>query len=386
VRLLVLSFAACAIIPIGAGSQTARTQIPAENQVQEWLNAVRTHQDGQWDAPAEAIGGWSSADLRVVAEALRPRLRFPDPARMNAVLFAGAMLHTDIAILAPRRRIKSAPGDSLVSLLNDGVDRGQRAREPGWAFARQLLESIAPAARAHPIVKLWYRATTAHMAAFPLLADLPPHLEEAGRLFPDDPDVLFNRGWMYETFASPSIQAAIGGMTTVRSLPDLFDAKDDLKRAEAAYSRVLSIAPGLVEARVRRGRVRSLRGNQKDAVADLEAAVVAAADPFQKYYALLFLGGSYEAIGNNEQARAAYQRAAELFGLAQSPHLALSRLALRRGDMPAAQREVQQVLRLTPTLPTRGDPWWLYYMGSGLHATETLTELRAAIAAARGPS
>jgi tetratricopeptide (TPR) repeat protein len=191
---------------------------------------------------------------------------------------------------------------------------------------------------------------------------------------------------MYEAFASPRIQAITAGMTGGYSQEDPFDAKYNLRSAEAEYNRVLKIAPGLVEARVRRGRVRSLRGNQKDAVADLRAAVVAARDPFVKYHALLFLGGAYEALGDLEQARDAYQRAAALYGLAQSPHLALSRLAIRRGDMPAAQREVQQVLRLAPTLPTRGDPWWLYYAGSGLHVTEMFTELRAAIAAARGPS
>lgn len=359
--------------------------------LQDWLDAVRDHQAGRWDAPARVIGTWSSADLQAVYQALRPQLGEPGHRRadMNPLLLSGAMLHTDIAILGAHRRITSARGDRIVSLSVDGRDVGQQAAEPGWAFARQLLDAVAPTAAGDPIVKLWYRATTAYMAGPPLLADVGPHLARARQLFPDDLDVLFDTGWMYEAFAGPRAQAVAAELFVPRGMQariEVPSVADSLENAEEFYTRALAIAPDHVEARIRRGRVRSVRGNQNDAIADLRAAVDRAAEPYLKYHALLFLGGAYEALDSIEQARAAYERAAALYALAQSPHFALSRLATRRGDMPAAQREVQQVLRLPAAAPNRGDPWWTYYMGSGRRADALVIELRAAVAAARGES
>lgn len=383
VRRLTLILATCLMALAVPRAQVRR------DLLRDWLDTVRDHQPGQWDAAAQTIGGWSSAEFRAVYEALQPQLGEPGHRRedMNALLLSGAMLHTDIAILGAGRRIKTAPGDRLVSLARDGRGIGQQAMEPGWAFARQLLEAIAPVAVGHPIVKLWYRATTAYMAQYALLGNVLPHLAQAHRLFPNDADVLMDEGWMYEAIAGPRTQAAVAEVGTPAGMRiDTPSPGDSLKNAEECFTRALAIDPALVEARVRRGRVRSVRGNQKDAIVDLRAAVDTATDPFVKYHALLFLGGAYEALDSIEQANTAYERAAVLYPLAQSPHLALSRLAIRRGDMPAAQRDMQQVLHLAPTAPNRGDPWWFYYMGSGRKTNALFTELRAAIAAAPGGS
>lgn len=357
----------------------------------EWLEAVRTHDVGRWDAPAKALGAWSSADLRVVYEALRARTRFDSRAGrgrpdVNALLVSGAMLHTDIAILGAQRVITPAAGDKFVSLSNDGRDSGQQPIEPGWAFARALMDAAGPDPRANPIVKIWYRATIAHMARYALLGDAGPHLTQARELFPRDADVLFASGWLYESYAGPRTQAVAEETVAPRGYAVRFAIPSvgaSLKEAEEFYTRTLRAVPGHVEARVRRGRVRSLRGNHKEAIADLRDAVTRASDPYVKYHALLFLGGACEAIDSIEEARVAYARAATLYALAQSPHLALSRLATRRGDMPAAQREMRQVLRLSPDAPDRGDPWWTYHMGSGRTVTALLAELRSAVAATR---
>jgi len=149
---------------------------------------------------------------------------------------------------------------------------------------------------------------------------------------------------------------------------------------------VLDAAPDHHEARVHRGRVRSLRGHQPEAIADLRAASEAVTEPYVKYHALLFLGGAYEALERIDEAQAAYERAAAVYVFAQSPPIALSRLATRRGDMPAAQRQIQQVLRLSPDAPDRGDPFWSYYDGSGRRADALMTALGDAVAAVKGPS
>jgi tetratricopeptide (TPR) repeat protein len=109
-------------------------------------------------------------------------------------------------------------------------------------------------------------------------------------------------------------------------------------------------------------------------------------EPYVKYHALLFLGRAYESLSRIDDARAAYERAASVYIYAQSPRIALSRLAIRRGDMPAAQRYVQQVLRLLPDAPDRGDPFWSYYEGNGRLNQALMSALREAVTALRKPS
>jgi hypothetical protein len=356
----------------------------------EWRKAVAEHQPGVIDGPVKTVGMWSSADLRMVVEGLRPLLA-PDDRRdpgADRLLLSGAMLGTDIAMLAPRRRITSAPGDRFVSLSIDGRDFGQQPLEPCWAFARQLLAEVSPAPAAQAAVKLWYRAVASHMAQYSLLGDIGPHLEQARRLFPDDPDVLFDTGGMYEGLASPRTQAALDDMIVPRGFVGRVQGAtrgESLGKAEEWYTRTLAASPNYHEARLRRGRVRSLRGNQPGAIADLRAVAAAVTEPYVKYHALLFLGGAYEALDRIDDARAAYERAAATYAYAQSPHLALSRLATRRGDMPAAQRHISQVLRLSPDAPNRGDPFWSYYTGSGRRHEALLESLRDAVAALVGP-
>ena len=49
------------------------------------------------------------------------------------------------------------------------------------------------------------------------------------------------------------------------------------------------------------------------------------------YYGNMFLGAEADALGLTDEARQAYERAGELYPLAQSPRLALSALAARSG-------------------------------------------------------
>lgn len=370
VRVLALILSVWAIDPWAVSAQERGDVL-----LSGWRAAIAAHQPGKWDDAAKIVGHWSSADLRAVLGALQR-----DPPS-EALLLSGAMLHSDIAILAPTRRITSAPGDRYVSLSVDGRDVAMQPTEPGWAFARALVEGVRSVA-GKAVVKLWCRATAAHMAQTALLADIRPHLEQARRLFPNDPDLMYETGCMHEGYAGPRTQAAIEDMMAPRNLrrPDGTSAGDNLEKAEEWFTRVLAVAPGYHEARVRRGRVRSLRGRQKEAIADLRVAAEGVTEPYVKYHALLFLGGAHEASESIDQARAAYERAAAIYIYAQSPRLALSRLATRRGDMPAAQRHMNQVLRLSPDATNRGDPFWSYLNGNGRRSDALLSALRDAVA------
>ena len=60
-------------------------------------------------------------------------------------------------------------------------------------------------------------------------------------------------------------------------------------------------------------------------------------------------------------ARPHYQRAAELFPLAQSPRLALALLARRAGDRAGAQDAMRQLVELPRAREANADPWAVYY-------------------------
>ncbi len=75
----------------------------------------------------------------------------------------------------------------------------------------------------------------------------------------------------------------------------------------------------------------------------------------------LFLGRAEEALEHGEAARVAFERASALYPNAQSPRLALSQIARRAGNRPAAQRELQVISALPDDQRRREDPWWFYY-------------------------
>ena len=66
----------------------------------------------------------------------------------------------------------------------------------------------------------------------------------------------------------------------------------------------------------------------------------------------MFLGAAEEGSGRFDQARAAYESAAAPFPAAQSPLLALSALATRRGDRTSALKHIQRLFDLPASRPT----------------------------------
>ncbi|OFW12105.1 MAG: hypothetical protein A3H96_03675 [Acidobacteria bacterium RIFCSPLOWO2_02_FULL_67_36] len=375
--------AAAAALALTIGAGLPRAQEPAT--LEAWLDAVRQHTPGERDDAVDTVGAWSRADLAAVHAQLRRLEGSRRGVAMAPLLLAGAMLHTDIAMLTPGRKIVGKAGDPSVQLSVDGRDSGRRAGEPGWPYARQLLDAAAGDLASHPTISLWYRATTAYMAANDILADAEPHLEHARRILPLDADVWFNSGWLFEAYAHPRTQALLEALAPLAgtrppvSRINVVTRSTALQKAEAFYTRAIELDPSRLDARIHRGRIRSLRGRQQEAIADLHVAAGAARGPSSKYLAALFLGGAYDALDDLVAARNAYHRAAAIYPLAQSPHLALSRLATRRGDLPESLREVQQVLRLSPDAIDRGDPWWTCDMGNGIYSDALVAELRAAI-------
>lgn len=97
------------------------------------------------------------------------------------------------------------------------------------------------------------------------------------------------------------------------------------------------------------------------------------------------LGSAEEAQAGYDAAGAAYERAAALFPRAQSPRLALSNLARRRGDLATALRAMRPLFDIAADDVQQDDPWWVYYTAHGRHAADLLSAVWQPFLAAHEP-
>lgn len=306
----------------------------------------------------------------------------------NYILRRGALLHGDVGVLAPLAM--AAPPSSPPSAgpqrfqlqISDGREVGFRQSAVHWEIARMLLEFVRPRGsdRAAPgrdeMVRQWYRATAAWMQ---LREDHDKlHLDRARELFPDDPDILFLSACQRETYAAPPIQMAVRSAVLPTDVTlDVGSDRSELRQAETLFRRALEIKPDHAEARMRYGRVLGVLGRHVEAAVELRRAVAELRETQLLYYAELFLGAEDEALGNRDAARAAYEHAATQSPKAQSPLLALSQLARRYGDRPAALRAMDRLFMLPgDERSDEDDPWWTYYVAQARDADQLLDAMR----------
>jgi tetratricopeptide (TPR) repeat protein len=393
------------------------------DRVEWWLSAVERHIPGIADEPAIEVRSWPrgflqqlGADVSMVATLIhdpsysvlwrrdrrgRPR-RTPyttgDADRLrafaaqvskrggeNPILKFGAMLHTDAGRLATTNVDPSGtPADRRSSQVTVYFTDGRQLRLQDAAghfeLAQRLLDNVAPDPAMDETVRLWYLATAAYLQSREQFE--VPHLERGLELFPDDPELLFLAGCLHETLASPRLQGFVRSV----DLPDgvsfnIGSERSELRAAEELFRRALDVDQGLVEARIRLGRLLGLLDRHDEAADELGRAAAATSDPLLLYYATLFLGGEADATGDEALARASYERAASLYANAQSPHLALSQLAARHGDRVSALEAIRRVLDLPADIAQRSDPWWTYRVEQSRDTIARFNRLYVALAA-----
>jgi tetratricopeptide (TPR) repeat protein len=130
--------------------------------------------------------------------------------------------------------------------------------------------------------------------------------------------------------------------------------------------------------------VLGLLGRHEDAARELEGVPLEGADDRLRYLAALFLGGAREALGQTETAVESFQRAAALYPAAQSPHVALSRLARAAGNHAAAVASLRTILVLPRDDSAREDPWWRYLRPRETESTALLAAWQRSVAGEAG--
>ena len=311
----------------------------------------------------------------------------------DELLKRAAILHADVVVIGKRegdfyvaqpspagaRPFNSAAIPQRVILKSvDGRQDHIIDAAVHWEIAYALLDRLPnggkPAPQDDPTVRQWYQATIAYLQDTAMHD--PTHFERALRLFPNDVTIVFQAGCLHETLASPRVQAVLRSATIPPGMVVSFKSdRPELETAERFFRRALELDPAHQEARLRLGWVLGQLERHEQAAAELRQVTDDVDHVALRYYTALFLGREEELLGHRDAARAAYERAAAIFPLAQSPYIALSHLARESGDRDAALASVRRVLELPVDEVDRRDPFWVYHFIQGRHREELFEQL-----------
>lgn len=215
-------------------------------------------------------------------------------------------------------------------------------------------------------------------------------LSEGQRQAEDDAGLLLAQGSLSETIATLRVydvpeqrrrprrsrdepQFAIEGEEgAVAPLPHT-----DLADAQALYTRALERDPGLLEARLRLGRVLLRRDRPREALAQLENVLQESSRPAQLFMARLFEGRCRERLGDLRGAATAFGAAVDLDPRARSGLVAWGRALERVGDDRRAQEVFERALR--PASEGQPDPWLDYIRGQPDRIESALNKLRGLV-------
>jgi tetratricopeptide (TPR) repeat protein len=370
-------------------------------RLERWIGAALAHRPGAQDQVATEVGQWSNAELRVLLvdelmllRAMRmPQMRVPARAsadrsiptytpwqlrqfrelvveyrgrnRSDDIMVRGAVLHGDVAMSnrqslpTPVQTGGTTDLDPLKVLLGDGESIGLKGVAFHWDMARAIFDELKDNRQASDVARRWYIATSMWMQNKGQHDTL--HLRHGRNRFPQDIDLQFLSGCQQEMYASPAIQVA--ARTAVLPVGYYVDVASDsaaLRDAEEFFRRVLALNPEDEQAQLHLGHVLLLRGRPQEAANELRQLRFDESEGNRRYFAALFLGAAEEGAGRLDEAREAYSSAAALVPLAQSPYLALSALAARRGDRATALKEIARVFELRAGRGEPEDPWWAY--------------------------
>jgi tetratricopeptide (TPR) repeat protein len=151
------------------------------------------------------------------------------------------------------------------------------------------------------------------------------------------------------------------------------------KAAERKYREALSLAPSLLEARLRLGRVLALTNRVDEARILLERVRRESPGGHLGYLADLFLGDVCERVGMREAASACYEAAIHEYPDCQTAYLALGRLQELTGDRERSSATVRDLFGGEGRGNPQHDPWWAYWYAQYWQIDARMADLRARV-------
>ena len=352
-----------------------------------------------WNAPVVQAAGGSARSLGEITEQYRSVDR--EDAIATVALWtqreveAGTQGLLDAvkaaALAGHATQDEGAPGEATLpaaaALLSDAALRALHHGDP--RRARWELQAAARLARAT-------QGFAGFTRGFYLVAGLMLHgmadltgayemLSEGRRQSEDDAELLLALGAVCETIAAlrtyelpegPRRQPGPRDEPQFMIEGELGEGgrlpRTDLADAQALYAKALRWDSGLLEARLRLGRVLLLRGRPGEALPELERVGRESPRPAQCYMARLFEGRTRERLGDLQGAAAAFAAAVERVPSGQSALVALGRALERLGEGTRAQEAFESALRAE----AQRDPWMDYIKGQPDRIDTLLEELR----------
>jgi len=198
----------------------------------------------------------------------------------------------------------------------------------------------------------WLLALGRHHLAAAAPGKALSFFEEATRLFPESAEAWLGAGMAYEVAAFP-------GSFAFAPMP----VHNAAGKAERSYREAVRLDPGLAHARLRLGRVLSLKGDAEEAEKELAAAVASSTEGPTTALAHLFGGGLRDAKGDLAGAVRHYQAAVAADAEQPMSAFALSEALYRSGR----DREAAAALTaaLSASAASEISPWYAYHLGLG---------------------
>lgn len=222
-------------------------------------------------------------------------------------------------------------------------------------------------------IRRWYGAAVSRLQGLVELRLAPALVARGLQRFPADADLLLARGSFVETrLALAQLDSSLASVlypteTRRRWRDELADAAKDLERAVEAGG-------SAGEAAVRLARVRTLEGQRERARRVLDKVLASDVRVEVRYLALLFRAAAAEQSGDVPAAVRDYEAAVASIPSAQTPMLALGRIADEHNQPSDARKWVERALRLNPRA---ADPWRRYIQGQGWQVGDRVASLRA---------
>jgi VWFA-related protein len=276
-------------------------------------------------------------------------------------LEAAALMHTDLAVAA------GDPAEVDVHL----------------AVARDLLERLPGGPDGRSWRRDWLLAAGDFLERETRFPEALKLFDEAARLTPDDAEVLLARGTVAEVLSllpdlvPRSHEPSPAGSSLLGELVDRSDRQRGEARALALYQQALARDPGLLEARLRCGRIEGRQGQAQAAAADLEAVTSDAAEPYLRSLASLFLGELEERAGHLQGAIERYRAAVDARPGFQTARVALSEALQRLGHLGDSRHVIESGLTAVDAEPE--DPWIGYHLGLAWRYPVALERLRRSL-------